>query len=143
MGSTTSLVNAFSVANFNAVTPFQVPQYIAKRTLSGAYTTGVEKNILSISGKGMVSYLDVVCVNGANKTVTVRLNIDGVDVFNFTSAAATFAPGAGMWLSGSSSALNAYSDTPLYFKTSLDVFITCNATENNYMATDYIYTLNT
>ena len=143
MGSTTLVVNKFATVGWSPAGPYQAPYDIAKRTLSGSYTSGVEKNVLSISGKGIVSFLGITCTNGVNKTLNVRLNIDGVDAFNFTSAAGTLAPGTGLWLAGSSSAATAYSDAPLYFKTSLDVFITANATENNFIAVDQIYTLNT
>lgn len=146
MPSTTKIENKWSVAGF-------IPDSIyyqtggQKSTLCGSLVSGVEKNIFSISGKGTVQYLAIHMTAGATRTLTIRLNIDGVDVFLFTS-------GAGAWVSGSGNYINlvglsAQTSTsnivvfPIYFNTSLDLYVTSTVTDTDAITTYSIYTLNT
>ena len=144
MPSTTKIENQRSVSGF---TPASIYYNSAgqKNTLCGSLVSGVEKNIFSISGKGIVQYLAIHMITGATRTLTIRLNIDGVDVFLFTS-------GAGAWVNGSDNYINlvgvsAQTSTgniivfPIYFNTSLNVYVTSTVTDTNAITTHSIYTL--
>lgn len=143
MPSTTKIENQWSVAGFTPASIYysSVGQ---KSTLCGSLVSGVEKNIFSISGKGTAHYLAVHMTTGATRTLSIRVNIDGTDVFSFTSA-------ANSWINGSDNYINlvgvgAQTSTgsvvvfPVYFNTSLDIYVTSSVTDNNAITTHSIYT---
>lgn len=141
MLSTTKIVNAYSVASYTPSYGNYVTTGLAS-VLSGALTAGVEKNVMSITGKGSYPFLIIKKPSGVNSTVTVRLNIDGVDVFNYTS-------GVGGWIVGSNpyitlAGMERMSNTspivsiPIYYNTSFNLFITSNQTETDTFSIYYL-----
>ena len=141
MLSTTKIVNAYSVASYTPPYGNYVTTGLAS-VLSGALTAGVEKNVMSATGKGSYPFLIIKKPTGVTSTVTVRLNIDGVDVFNYTS-------GVGGWSAGSNpyitlAGLERLSNTspivsiPIYYNTSFNLFITSNQTETDTFSIYYL-----
>lgn len=56
-------------------------------TASGAVTATTLKNILSITGSGgQLDMLAVASANGTSKTMTLRVVVDGVEIFNGATA---------------------------------------------------------
>ncbi len=58
-----------------------------KVVLSGATTAGVLKTILSLSGSGVISALAVESIDATSRTHRIKITLDGVVIFDATSAA--------------------------------------------------------
>ena len=77
MFSTTLINNQYSKANYTCGnTYYSTMGHLS--SLSGSITSGVEENVLSVTGKGAYHYLAIRKTSGLTCTATVRLNIDGV-----------------------------------------------------------------
>lgn len=68
---------------------------------SGAITANTLATLLNVSGPGEVSFLRVLTTDATIRTMRVRLTLDGVVVFDATSAASTGGQGECMTLLGS------------------------------------------
>ena len=143
MFSTTLINNQYSKANYTCGNTYYSTMGQLS-SLSGSITSGVEKNVLSVTGKGAYHYLAIRKTSGLTCTATVRLNIDGVDVFNFTSAANSWNVGLDPYINlagiAPTSATMPVIIVPIYFNSSLDLYLTSNATEANSYTIYYIRT---
>lgn len=62
----------------------------AKSVASGAMTANTLKTVISVSGSaGVMDYLTIKTVDATSRTLRVKITVDGVVVFDFTSAATT------------------------------------------------------
>jgi hypothetical protein len=86
--SVKSIVNYFSGGGVAGV---GVAFSSTKQTLSGAVTAATYKDILTISGGGIIWTAAVGVVDTTSRTVGLRLVLDGVTVFDAISAAITTA----------------------------------------------------
>lgn len=60
----------------------------AKSVASGAMTANTLKTVISVSGSaGVMDYLTIKTVDATSRTLRVKITVDGVVVFDFTSAA--------------------------------------------------------
>ena len=74
-------------------TPGGLDSISAKKYLSGALTAGAYKELVSITGAGVINAAFVQPVMGdtTSRTIGLKITIDGVDVFSAISAASTIA----------------------------------------------------
>jgi hypothetical protein len=88
----TSLVNAFSANGF----PCQTFNGIlnGKNFLSGAMVANTLKAVLSLAGPGVLNFFGALTADATNRTMRIQIVLDGVTVYDFTSAA-TAASGVG------------------------------------------------
>ena len=63
------------------------PTNSTKTMLSGALTAGTLKTLLSITGAGEINYLALLKTDATNRTIRLKVTIDGVEVFDATSGA--------------------------------------------------------
>jgi hypothetical protein len=107
---------------------------------SGACTAGTLKTILSVTGRGALTYLDVGVKDTTSRTSRLRVTIDGTVVYDETNSAAAAAKIV--------VALGAMIDTyngqgldgvPLLFDASLRIEYASSLTEINKASIGYIY----
>ena len=141
--ATTSVVNEHSsggtaTTNLNYATQ-------GKLAASGSGTGGTLATLLSVSGAGWVPYL--ICFsNSGTPTHTIRCQviIDGVTVFDATSATITTTSGSGITVVDCIPQSTTYSDPsglPLRFNTSFVVKACSSVSGTDYVAIRYEYQL--
>ena len=82
-----SIVNYFSAGG---ATPYIVAVNTpAKTTLSGALTANTLKTMLTISGAGVLKFAGVQSLDTTSRTLRLTITLDGVVVFDATTAATT------------------------------------------------------
>lgn len=139
----TSIVHSASVAGWGGVANLGTTGAAnagGKTILSGALTANTLATILSITGAGSVQYLDVISADATSRTIRVEITVDGVVVYDFTSAAiATASAGRvliGMNIGGANSVASLES---LNFKSSFAVRVASSLSETDkvYITTRY------
>ena len=84
----TSLINSTSTTGSTAVYVSSMGLlYIGKTVLSGACTAGVLKTIYSATGSGVVNLFACNGVDATSRTHRIKCTIDGVVVYDATTAA--------------------------------------------------------
>lgn len=107
---------------------------------SGACTAGTLKTILSVTGRGALTYLDVGVKDTTSRTSRLRVTIDGTVVYDETNSAATV-PKIVVALGAMTDALGAQGleGTPLLFDSSLLIEYASSLTETDKASIGYIY----
>lgn len=127
----TSIVNMYSAGG--VISAVSLVLLYGKVVLSGALTATVYKEMLAVSGSGCISQCVVYAVDTTSRTMGLKLVIDGVTVFDATSATCT-AANAGISALGSGSTLQ-----PVFFNTSLSISIKSSLSETNKISVGYLY----
>jgi hypothetical protein len=96
------------IINSHSTSPFMVNNAVTqgfglKKILSGATTASVLKTVLTVSGRGEISYLAFGSVDTTARVIRGKLTIDGVVVFDSTSATPIVVAGSGACILGSAS----------------------------------------
>ena len=105
-------------------------------TLSGALTAATLKEVLNVSGSGVVNYVAAFVADATSRTLSVKVIVDGITVADIRSGAITtslyglIAVGAG----GSSTTID-----HLTFNTSLVVQIASSLSETDKITTNIMY----
>lgn len=86
--ATTAIVNAHSSGSPAGISLSTVQQ-LAKAVLSGALTADTLATVVSISGRGWVPICAVQQEDTTSRTLRLQVIVDGVTVFDSTSAAST------------------------------------------------------
>ncbi len=137
----TVVVNKYSTAG---VTPDNISFTsggVIKEVLTGAVTAGVLKTVLNITGSaGRLQFLSLVTASPVSRTLRIKLTLDGVVVFDSTSAATATSP-YGIVAVGSAGANSAVLFQQLPFYTSLLVEIASSLTETDGTRVGYVYDL--
>ena len=126
--ATKSIVNGFSS---NGWTPVAVSVSGGRTLLSGALTAATLKTLLSVSGAGEASSLALTCLDNSNRTLRLRVLVDGVTAFDSTSANVS-ASGLGCVIGfgvGGSGVI--FNGSPIRFLTSLEVQVASSLTETD------------
>jgi hypothetical protein len=118
------------------------PPYNSLNVNSGLMIWFTEKKILEFTGKGEVLHLALRTLGTTTKQLTIRINIDGVDVYNYQSAvigaSATYPAWAtfigGCWWNG---VPESYQPTP--FQSNFTVYATTTVTEIDGFSLYYNY----
>jgi len=139
---TTSIVTSQNVAGFtdtnSATTPTAVP---VVSTLSGALTAATLKTMLNVTGSGgVMPFLSVATVDATARTMRIVVTVDGVAVFDRTSASFSAFP-RGALLAGVPASSNAYTLEPIRWTTSLKIEIASSLTETDKLITHWWYNL--
>ena len=137
--ATKSIVNAFST---NGYTPVATSGSTSNKTVAcGALTANTLATVLSVTGgSGSMEFLSAVSVDATARTLRVQVIVDGVTVFDSTSASTSAAQGClvvGQAVSGAS----AYDSEPLYWNNSLTVKVASSLTETDKFNIAYRYKL--
>lgn len=133
--SPTSIIRDNSVAGFTpkVATPGQADNATgAKIILSGALTAATLATLLTVTGGGVLEYLSISNSSGgvATRTIRLQLIIDGVTVWDFTSASTVnMSSGDGAIIVGGSA--NAPNNVAIPFNASLVVKIASSLTETD------------
>lgn len=126
----TSIVNSCSAGNTH-VGPFELTQTSCKAITSGTgFGAGINKNMLSLSGSGVIDICAVYSGDVSARTVGMQIVIDGVTVFNATSDSVS-ATGNGLLGIGTISGVTGtpsylLSAIPTPFSSSLDVYVSAS-----------------
>lgn len=133
----TSLVNLFSTSGYTAAS-FSAPVN-AKQALCGAVTATVLKPVLTLTGAGVLNFFGVYAMDATVRTMRIQIVLDGVTVFDSTSAAIA-APGQGAFPVGVWNQTNtmAYPDE-IPFKTSCVINMASSLTETDKFNTFSMY----
>lgn len=107
---------------------------------SGACTAGTLKTILSVTGRGALTYLDVGVKDTTSRTSRLRVTIDGTVVYDETNSAAALAKIV-VALGAMTDALGTQGleGTPLLFDSSLLIEYASSLTETGKASIGYIY----
>lgn len=136
-----SALVAVATANAKPLTFGQVP--MARTVASGPTTAGVLKTILSLSGSGVISLLAVESVDATSRTHRLKVTLDGVVIFDATSAAVASVSQVLSAIGGISYIIAslpvAVSLEPLAFSTSLLIEYACSLTETDGATIGYRY----
>mgnify|MGYP003649767547 CR=1 FL=1 len=129
-----SIVNRFSTNGAVAYNITNLSQY-GKEYASGALTANTLSTVLSVSGGGQINLLGVYTTDATNRSIRVKITLDGAVVFDATSAAITSAntgvvPIGGAQYTSAASLTLAFLQ-PIQFSQSLLVEIASNLTETN------------
>jgi hypothetical protein len=127
--ATKSIVNAFSDSGWAGVSVSNPGRTIA----SGSLTANTLKTILTVTGAGTFHGLSFRTANVTSRTIRIRITLDGVVVFDSTSAAISTGT-TGAILTGSS----AYPVSPISFNTSAVVEIASSLTETDGISMIYV-----
>lgn len=126
--ATKSLYNACSSAGYAAVAGLGVNS-AAKNSLSGALTAGTLEDLINESGSaGYISQLSIYCNDATSRTLQIIVIVDGVEIYDFTSAAIS-ASNSGALLAGNHSAVNASVLPYIYYTNSIRVRYASSLTE--------------
>lgn len=112
----------------------------AREVLSGALTANTLKTLLTVTGSGCVPYLTAYTKNATTRTVRAVVIVDGVTVFDSTSAVITATnrgaqiAGCATWNGGG---LSAAQGEPIRFSSSLVVQVASSLTETDFVAIAY------
>ena len=141
--TTRQIVNANATAGF---TPFNgdidaTSTVLGKEVLSDALTANTLATVLSLTGPGEVPLLTSYTKDGTARTVRTVVIVDGVTVFDFTSASISVAKrgaivaGELAWAGGT---FYVTQGNPIRFSVSLVVQQASNLTETDKLALAYI-----
>ena len=109
--------------------------YGSKTILSGALTAGVLKELLNISGAGVLLFLSAAVMDTTSRQITLKLTIDGTVVFNAQTEAITVAGRGPVAVGSVDAAANkdiAYESVP--FNESLVVQVASTLSETDMVA---------
>lgn len=130
---------ALPVVAANAGTVMQ-----AYSVLSGSCTANTLKTILSVSGKGALAWLGASNVDATSRTLRIKITIDGVVVYDATSAAITSASSVALAHGAICPSLstggisNIVEGTPLFYNSSLLIEFATSITETDLTRIGYI-----
>ena len=85
-----SIINAASSGGLGFAQSI-APTFDAKKTLSGALTANTYKEIVSVSGPGVISMAAVFTVDATSRAMGIKVVIDGITIFDAASAAEAYA----------------------------------------------------
>lgn len=107
---------------------------------SGTLTAGTLATVLSVTGKGALTYLGIQSMDATSRTHRVRITIDGAVVFDATSAAHATANGAA-YVHGhyNDQSKQKIEGVPLLYGSSLLVEYASSLTEENKTRLAYTY----
>lgn len=149
MRPVTSIINEFSsggVKSAMALLPIAagVAGYAGcKKVLSGALTASTYKELLSITGAGIIDMCGAVAEDTTSRTIGLKLVIDGVAVFDAVSSAITTA-GMGIVALGICSSYSSYLmlvPQPCVFAKSLSIQVKSSLSETDMVRLGYNYQL--
>lgn len=80
-----SIVNYFSAGSMQAENLGPTAEAVHKKYLSGAVTANTYKEILAISGSGIVDLAAVAAEDATSRTVGIKVVIDGITAFDAIS----------------------------------------------------------
>lgn len=86
-----SLVQANAVASFaREASVWNATDVNARaaQLLSGALVAGTLKTIINITGSGVVTYLSASVIDATARTLRVKVTLDGIVIYDYTSAGA-------------------------------------------------------
>lgn len=116
--ATRAIINAYSVAGFTPQGVLNALDPTAKTALSGAMTANTLKTVLSATGAGTMHHFAGQFADGTLRTMRIKITVDGVVIFDYTSAANTTPSAIAAIISGFSGTSTA-DETPIRFNSSL------------------------
>lgn len=139
MSATNGIFNAFNVAGFTARSINNTAGH-AIETASGLVTANTLKTIINITGvSGVLSQLSVRSSDATARTLRAVLTIDGIIIFDRTSASFS-AANTGVLFCGVSSTTNFVPQGPMIaFTNSAKLEICSNITETDKLIVEHIY----
>ncbi len=138
----TSIVNAHSTTiqapGANDAIDFAVTPYV-RAVNSGPCTASTLKTMLSLTGKGAISYLGLRGTDATSRTHRIKVTLDSTVIFDATSAASTSSRVVS--LIGFLSKDSAMNEMPLFFDQNLTIEYASSVTETDKTQLGYIYYL--
>ena len=137
----TSIVNAFSGGGYSVA---QYPAGFGKLITCGALEAAVYGEVLSVVGAGFINLLSVVAGDASARTIGVKVEIDGVSVFDAVSNSIA-AINKGMVVIGWNTAAGisglGHSSFDVPFTTGFKVYVKSSLTETDLVNTYVSYIL--
>jgi hypothetical protein len=134
--ATRSITNGWSTSGWAGLANAAV---LGGRSLdSGSTTANTLKTIFSATGGGVIHGLIARSNNATSRTIRARLTLDGVVVFDSTSAAIASANAGGIVVGGWSSASGLHAPTVAVFASTATFEIASSLTETDGIQTQYI-----
>lgn len=136
----TSVVNHSAAGGITDIKTLYFAISNVKKVLSGALTAATYKEILAVSGRGILDFVAVGTTDATARTVGLKITIDGTDIFDAVSGSLSAnwlgLVGVGYVLDPN----NGYPGIqPCPFSSSLSIQIKSSLTETDKIAAYYIY----
>ncbi|MEY4427951.1 MAG: hypothetical protein RLZZ182_640 [Pseudomonadota bacterium] len=139
-GPVTSVVNYWSAGGIGALAMPASSLSIGnlKETLSGAVTGGTFVTIINVSGRGRLNFACAKTKDATNRTVSLKLTIDGTVAFNAATAAVASSD-FGLIGIGCARGGNEVIYQPIDFQSSMKIEITQSLSETDKVSAMYNY----
>lgn len=125
--TTRSVINAWSSGGVNAGAAYA---YDSRQINTGIVVAGVLKEMLSIAGRGIVTFCSVESMDATLRQLRLKVVADGVTVFDATGVAATNLR-AGLIATGKGEYGTATPDFGIVFNSSFSASIASSLSENS------------
>ena len=137
-GATTSIVNFHSSGGTSAANVQVTANSGAREVLSGALTANTLGTLLSVTGPGRCPQLSAYAKNTTARTIRLVVDVDGVTVFDATSASISTA-NTGLFAAGSATSGSAPLNPgePIVFTSSFVVRVASSLSETDAVAIGY------
>jgi len=134
-----ALINGHSSGGTHSINPINSWMNIHKPILSGALVAGVYKELLAISGAGAVKFLVALTKDVTERTVGLKVVLDGVTVFDAVSSSIT-AGSCGLIAVGAATYDGQQNLDSVPFNSSLSVSVKSSISETDKLAikTSYV-----
>lgn len=133
-GATTSVVN-FHSSGGTSSTNVGAGNGGSREVLSGALTSGVLSTVLTVTGAGRVPQLSAYAKDTTSRTIRLVVEVDGLSVFDATSAAIAVANTGIFAAGGGNNPLS--TGEPITFTASLVVRVASSLTETDKIGVAY------
>jgi hypothetical protein len=136
-----TLINPYTV---NGVTPASTGQFLtmgAKEILAGALTANVYKEILAVTGSGILQLAGVMSKDASSRTLGIKVVLDGATIVDVVSAAVADSTRSviPIGLGGGSGTVSQWDRLPFF--TSLSISIKSSLSETDLISAGYRYYL--
>jgi hypothetical protein len=109
-----------------------------KKTLSGALTANTYKEILAVSGPGVIEVACVYCVDTTSRTMGIKIIVDGITAFDAVCTAVTNVL-YGIVAIGYSPTAGEIHPAPMAFNSSLSILIKSSISETDKIGLAHTY----
>ena len=131
--SPAAIVNYFSTTGWSQYPVITGANGTIKEILSGALTANTLATLLTLTGSGIISIASIYTKDATARTLRLQMIIDGVTVFDSTSASISIS-GQGGYAIGYVSGSNGHVGEKVPFNTSLVMKIASSLTETDKVA---------
>lgn len=134
--STTEIINFHSAGSTSTTNLNASASNNAREVLSGTLTANTPATLIDLTGRGEVSWLSAYALNSTARTIRMIVTVDGIEVFDATSASVS-GTNSGIAAVGAGSSTNVNQANVLRYNSSLRVEVASSLSETDLVAIAY------